>query len=430
MTVEHREEEHFQIEGGEKLHGSVRISGSKNASLAVMAAALLTSEDVTVQNVPWLADTQIMSQVLSGLGAAVTFDNGVMHINARDISRFETPYELMNRMRASIYVMGPLLARFGHARVAMPGGCAIGSRPINFHLAGFEQMGVEMNREHGDIDAHCSKLKGARIYLDFPSVGATVNLMTAAVLAEGETVIENAAEEPHILDLAWFLKSLGGHIKGAGTKTIVVEGVPKLHGCTHLMVPDQIEAGTFMVAAAITNGTVTLEEMRTADLKPIIVKLKEAGVSVTEGKNTLKVSAKKRCKPLRITTMPHPGFPTDMQAQMMALVATADGVSAIKETVWENRFMHVAELIRMGADITIQGNTAIVNGVPRLAGAKVVSTDLRAGAALVLAGLAADNTTIVYDIDHIDRGYENFEGKLTALGAKIKRVKPIGPSGA
>ena len=415
---------HYRIEGPTSLKGTVRISGSKNASLAIMAGSLLTAKDVTLKDVPHLKDVDLMADVLRWMGAKVEFEKNTMRIESREISRCETPFDLISQMRASIYVMGPLLARFGQVRIALPGGCAIGSRPVNFHLNGLQQMGAEINLDHGYIDARAKKLKGARIYLDFPSVGATSNLMMAATLADGVTVIDNAAEEPHIMDLAWFLKSLGARIKGEGTKTITVEGAPTLHGTTHTMIPDQIEAGTFMVAAAVSKGKVWLENTRSADLKSIITKLKEASVAIREQKGTLRINGKKKTTALEITTLSHPGFPTDMQPQMMAMLSTAEGVSIIKETVWENRFMHVAELCRMGADIRVQGNTAIISGKEKLTGTEVVASDLRAGAALVLAGIAAEGTTLVYSIEHIDRGYENFEGKLSSLGVKIKRISP------
>lgn len=415
---------HYIVNGGEPLKGTVSISGSKNASLPVMAATILCGEEVVLNNVPRLWDVSTMEEALMELGASVKVEDNTTIVNSRDINKYETSFELLNRMRASIYVMGPLLARFGEAKVAMPGGCAIGTRPIDYHLGGFEKMGAEITKDHGFINAKCEKLRGAKIYLDFPSVGATANLMMAAVLAEGTTVIENAAQEPHILDLEWFLKSIGGRVSGAGTSTITINGVSKLHGTTHQMIPDQIEAGTFMVAAALTNGNIVIEDARIADLKPMIEKLREAGVTIKDQKNALKVSSKKKAKALRITTLPYPGFPTDMQPQMMALLATGDGVSFIKETVWENRFMHVAELMRMGADIEIQGHTCVVNGVNQLTGSKVNATDLRAGAALVVAGLAAENTTIVYDIFHVDRGYENFDSKIRELGGTIQRVDP------
>ena len=412
----------YEVKGSTSLKGAVKVSGSKNASLPIMAASILTEGEVVLHNVPNLSDVKTMIRVLEVLGAKTAGGNGTIVLNAKDVNNFETPFELMNAMRASIYVMGPLLARFGRARVSLPGGCAIGSRPVDFHLASLEKMGAKITLEHGNIDAQCAKLKGARIYLDFPSVGATANLMMAGVLADGVTTIENAAEEPHIQDLAWFLKSIGGRIGGAGTKTVTIHGVPKLHGATHTMIPDQIEAGTFMLAAAITRGNVTIEGAQIKDLRPVIVKLLESGVQIKESKNEIKVSVKKRIKPLRIITLPHPGFPTDMQPQMMAMLAAADGVSIIKETVWENRFMHVAEFLRMGADIKLEGNSCIINGVTQLNGSKVAASDLRAGAALALAGIAADDTTTIYDIEHIERGYENFDEKLRGLGADIKRV--------
>ncbi|MFA6448954.1 MAG: UDP-N-acetylglucosamine 1-carboxyvinyltransferase [bacterium] len=411
----------FKVNGGASLKGEVAVSGSKNASLPILAAAVLTDGEVVLHNVPSLRDIRTMKLVLEELGVKITGENSTLIVNSKDISKYETPFELMNKMRASIYVMGPLLARFGKARVALPGGCAIGSRPVDFHLLGLEKMGAKLSIEHGFIEAACDRLKGARIYLDFPSVGATANLMMAGLLADGVTTIENAAEEPHIQDLAWFLKSIGGRINGAGTKTVTIHGVAKLHGAVHTMIPDQIEAGTFMLAAAITRGSVSVTGVQLKDLRPIIVKLLEAGVQVKESKNEVKVTAKKKIKPLRIITLPHPGFPTDMQPQMLALMATADGVSIIKETVWENRFMHVPEFLRMGADVKLEGNSCVISGVSQLKGSKVIATDLRAGAALVIAGIGADNTTTVYDIEHIERGYENFETKLRGLGADITR---------
>lgn len=412
----------FKIRGDTKLNGAVNISGSKNASLPVMAATLLTGGECVLRNVPNLADVSTMVRVLETLGAKIKFANNEMVINTEHVNTFETPFELMNQMRASIYVMGPLLARYGRAKVALPGGCNIGSRPVDYHIRGMQQMGVTINNDHGYIDCTCSKLKGAHIYLDFPSVGATCNLMMAGALAQGATIIENAAEEPHIVDLAWFLRSIGARVRGAGTKTVHIEGVGKLHGTEHDMIADQIEAGTFMAAAAITKSGITLQNACIRDLKPVIVKLQEAGVSIRESKNELRVSAKKKLRPLTLTTLPHPGFPTDLQPQMMALMTTIEGVSIIRETVWENRFMHVAELVRMGADITVQGNTAVVVGGAQLRGCEVSATDLRAGAALVISGLASENTTTVFNIEHIDRGYENIELKLRALGADIERA--------
>lgn len=416
--------EHYEIEGKTPLKGTVRVSGSKNACLPIMAGALLSTREITLKSVPRLKDVDTMAELLRWIGARIDFEGNTMQIDASDVNRCEAPFELMNQMRASIYVMGPLLARFGEARVALPGGCAIGSRPVNYHIHGLETMGAEVGLDHGYITAKCGKLKGARIYLDFPSVGATANLMMAAALAEGTSVIENAAEEPHIVDLAWFLKSIGARIKGEGSNTITVEGVPTLHGTSHTMLPDQIEAGTFMAAAAITGGKIWIEDARSVDLKPITVKLKEAGVTVREQKGAIRVIGKKKKQPIEIKTMPYPGFPTDMQPQMMALMTLSDGVSMIKEGVWENRFGHVAELCRMGADIRVQGNNAVINGRESLTGTEVMASDLRAGAALVLAGTAADDVTRVFNLEHIDRGYENFDKKLSALGAKIRRINP------
>ncbi|HOY63895.1 MAG: UDP-N-acetylglucosamine 1-carboxyvinyltransferase 1 [bacterium ADurb.Bin236] len=411
----------IQVNGSARLKGEVKISGNKNAALPILAAALLTEGDITLNNMPDLSDIRLMRTVLNELGAKTSFDNGVMTINARDVNKYETRFELMNQMRASIYVIGPLLARFGVARAPLPGGCAIGSRPVDFHINALVRMGATLTFDHGSMELRCAKLRGQRIYLDFPSVGATANIMMAAALAEGTTVIENAAEEPHIQDLAWFIKSIGGRVNGAGTKTISIEGVAKLHGASHTMIPDNIEAGTFMAAAAITRGNISVEGVQLKDLRPIIVKLMECGVSIKEHKNALKVVGRKKLDPLKITTLPHPGFPTDMQPQMMALLSTAEGVSIIKETVWENRFMHVAELARMGANVNVQGNTCVIIGTPQLNGSKVVATDLRAGAALVLAGLASEGPTTVYRADHIDRGYERFEEKLRGLGADVTR---------
>ena len=419
----------YRIHGGTRLNGLVDINGSKNASLPIMAACLLNSGENVLHNVPDLADVAVMARVLETLGARVTREDSTMVIDTSGVNNYQTPFELMNQMRASIYVMGPLLARYGRAKVAMPGGCAIGSRPVDYHIRGLQQMGVSMDIEHGYMDARCDRLKGVHVYLDFPSVGATANLLMSATLAQGTTIIENAAEEPHIVDLAWFLRSIGARVRGAGTKTIHIEGVGKLHGAEHDMIPDQIEAGTFIVAAAVTRGSVTVRRAGIRDLKPILVKLQEAGVSIKESKNELKVSARKKLKPVTITTLPHPGFPTDMQPQMMALLTRSDGVSIIRETVWENRYTHVAEFLRMGADIKVQGNTAIVVGGGRLVGCEVNAPDLRAGAGLVVAGLAAQNTTTVYNLDHIDRGYEAFDKRLRALGAEITRETP-GDSGA
>jgi UDP-N-acetylglucosamine 1-carboxyvinyltransferase len=413
----------FLVEKSPPLRGNVRISGAKNSALPILAASLLGTEDIILEDVPQLKDVEVMCEVLSSLGAKVEFlDKGVIKINSRDINNYETPYELMSKMRASFLVMGPLLTRLGKAKTSMPGGCAIGTRPIDLHLKGFRALGAEIDVDHGYIGAYADKLVGDRIYLDFPSVGATENIMMAAVMAEGETIIDNAAMEPEIVDLANFLNKLGAQIKGVGTSTIRIKGVKELGGATHSIIPDRIEAGTFMVAAAITKGDVIVENVITSHIKPIIAKLREAGCEVWEEEDKVRVVGTDNLKAVDIKTLPYPGFPTDMQAQFMALMSVAQGTSVIIETVFENRFMHVDELKRMGADIKIDGRSAIVQGVSELMSAPVKATDLRAGAALILAGLKADGVTEISDIHHIDRGYENIEQKFAQLGAKIYRT--------
>lgn len=411
------------VEKSPPLRGNVRISGAKNSALPILAASLLGTEDIILEDVPQLKDVEVMCEVLSSLGAKVEFlDKGVIKINSKNVNSYETPYELMSKMRASFLVMGPLLTRLGKAKTSMPGGCAIGTRPIDLHLKGFRALGAEIDVDHGYIGAYADKLVGDRIYLDFPSVGATENIMMAAVMAEGETIIDNAAMEPEIVDLANFLNKLGAQIKGVGTSTIRIKGVKELGGATHSIIPDRIEAGTFMVAAAITKGDVIVENVITSHIKPIIAKLREAGCEVWEEEDKVRVVGTDNLKAVDIKTLPYPGFPTDMQAQFMALMSVAQGTSVIIETVFENRFMHVDELKRMGADIKIDGRSAIVQGVSELTSAPVKATDLRAGAALILAGLKADGVTEISDIYHIDRGYENIEEKFTKLGAKIYRA--------
>jgi UDP-N-acetylglucosamine 1-carboxyvinyltransferase len=413
----------FLVEKSPPLRGNVRISGAKNSALPILAASLLGTEDIILEDVPQLKDVEVMCEVLSSLGAKVEFlDKGVIKINSRDINNYETPYELMSKMRASFLVMGPLLTRLGKTKTSLPGGCAIGTRPIDLHLKGFRALGAEIDVDHGYIGAYAEKLVGDRIYLDFPSVGATENIMMAAVMAEGETIIDNAAMEPEIVDLANFLNKLGAQIKGVGTSTIRIKGVKELGGATHSIIPDRIEAGTFMVAAAITKGDVIVENVITSHIKPIIAKLREAGCEVWEEEDKVRVVGTDNLKAVDIKTLPYPGFPTDMQAQFMALMSVAQGTSVIIETVFENRFMHVDELKRMGADIKIDGRSAIVQGVSELMSAPVKATDLRAGAALILAGLKADGVTEISDIHHIDRGYENIEQKFAQLGAKIYRT--------
>jgi UDP-N-acetylglucosamine 1-carboxyvinyltransferase len=413
----------IMVEKSPPLKGNVRVSGAKNSALPILAASLLGTEDIILEDVPRLKDVEVICEVLTCLGAKVDFlDEGVIKINSKNIDNYETPYELMSKMRASFLVMGPLLTRIGKTKTSLPGGCAIGTRPIDLHLKGFRALGAEIDVDHGNIGAYADKLIGDRIYLDFPSVGATENIMMAAVMAKGETIIDNAAMEPEIVDLSNFLNKLGADIKGAGTSTIRIKGVKELGGATHSVIPDRIEAGTFMVAGAITKGDVVVENVISSHIKPVIAKLREVGCEVYENGDKIRVVGNNRLKATDIKTLPYPGFPTDMQAQFMALMSICEGTSVVIETVFENRFMHVDELKRMGADIKIDGRSAIIQGVDSLMSAPVKATDLRAGAALVLAGLVADGVTEIGDIYHIDRGYDNIEEKFSKLGAKIYRV--------
>lgn len=405
-----------------RLSGSVRISGAKNAALPILAASILGTEDIVLEDVPRLKDVEIMIEVLEKLGVDVKEKDDRIIINSKNLSSYETDYDLMSQMRASFLVMGPLLARLGKTVNSLPGGCNIGSRPIDLHLKGFKALGADISMTHGDITASCEKLIGKRIYLDFPSVGATENIMTAAVLASGETIIENAAMEPEIVDLANFLNKLGAKVTGAGTNSIRIKGVEKLYGTTHQIIPDRIEAGTFMVAAAITNGDITIENVIINHMKPVVAKLEESGCEVIENGDSIRVKGSDFLKAINVKTLPHPGFPTDMQAQFMALMTQCDGSSSIIETVFENRFMHADELKKMGADIRVIDREAIVMGKNKLYGSKVMATDLRAGAALILAGLVAEGETIISNIYHIDRGYEKIEDKFRKLGANIRRV--------
>ncbi|NLO89996.1 MAG: UDP-N-acetylglucosamine 1-carboxyvinyltransferase, partial [Clostridia bacterium] len=407
--------------GGTPLEGSVRISGAKNAVLPVMAASILASGETVLREIPDLADVRTMCDLLNNLGGICRREGDGLHIDFSDVVSSEAPYEFMRRMRASILVMGPLLARTGYAKMSMPGGCAIGARPIDLHLKGLAAMGADIKKDHGWITVKAKKLMGARVYLDFPSVGATENIMMAASLADGITIIENAAEEPEIVDLANFLNSMGSRITGAGTNIIRIEGVEELNPVQHTVIPDRIEAGTFMVAAAACGGDILVENDIIDHLKPVMAKLREAGAVIEEKNSGLSVVSNPPLKAVDIKTLPYPGFPTDMQAQMMALLTTARGTSVVTETVFENRFMHVNELKRMGADIIIEGHSAVVKGVSHLTGAQVKATDLRAGAALVIAGMTAKNTTEVTGVEHIDRGYENLVEKLKNLGANIWR---------
>lgn len=410
------------VEKSPALKGSVKISGAKNSALPIIAASLLSSEVCSLEDIPALDDVDVISEVLASLGADINrTSKNSLKINSSKITNTETPYELMRKMRASFLVMGPLLARMGKARVSLPGGCAIGTRPIDLHLKGFKALGAKIDLGHGYVEAKADKLVGDKIYLDFPSVGATENIMMAATMAEGETVIENAAMEPEIVDLANFLNKMGADIKGAGTNNIKIRGVKELGGARHSVIPDRIEAGTYMVAAAITGGDVLVENVIPSHIKPVIAKLIEAGVKVEEGEDNVRVIADNGIKAVDVKTLPYPGFPTDMQSQFMALMSIAEGTSVIIETVFENRFMHVDELKRMGADIKIDGRSAIIQGTKNMMGAPVKATDLRAGAALILAGLVSEGVTEISDVYHIDRGYTDIEQKLANLGAKIYR---------
>ena len=416
--------EKLVIHGGKPLQGTVRVSGAKNAVLPIIVASMLGTTQSTLTEIPKLADVHTVCDVIASLGVHIEHpERDTLVIDAHELTSTTAPYDLVRRMRASFLVMGPLLARKGRAQISLPGGCSIGARPIDLHLKAFEAMGAVINLENGDIEATAPNgLKGAQIYLDFPSVGATENILMAASMAEGKTVLENAAEEPEIVDLATYLNSMGANIRGAGTNVIRIEGVKELHGANHAVIPDRIEAGTFMVGAAMTQGNVFVENAISEHLKPLISKLKEVGAEVQEEIDGIRVIGHAPLRPADIKTLPYPGFPTDMQAQFMALTTICQGTSVVTETVFENRFMHVDEFKRMGAKIRIEGRSAIVEGVPRLKGASVNATDLWAGAALVLAGLVADGETEVGYLYHIDRGYDNLVLKLQRLGADIVRV--------
>ena len=422
-----KEADKILIYGGRPLRGKITISGAKNAVLPIIVASLLAEGTCTIYDVPRLADVEIICDVLRELGAEIKLDtedaSAAVVINCQHLNNYEATYDYVKKMRASVLVMGPLLARFGKAKISMPGGCAIGTRPIDLHLKGLEALGVRISMDHGYLLAEASVLKGARIYLDYPSVGATENIIMAAALAEGTTIIENAAEEPEIVDLANFINSMGGKIIGAGTNVIKIEGVKSLGSTSHTVIPDRIEAGSFLVAGAITGGDLLLENVIIDHLKPVVAKLIEAGVEIVEEGTGLHVRSKGEFKPIDIKTLPYPGFPTDMQAQFMAMLALAQGTSIITETVFENRFMHAEELRRMGADIRIEGRSAVVEGTDKLMGAQVKASDLRAGAALVIAGLVAQGETTISNIFHLDRGYDDLVGKLSSVGANIIRVK-------
>jgi UDP-N-acetylglucosamine 1-carboxyvinyltransferase len=417
--------ESFLIKGGVPLHGEVTVSGSKNAALPILAATLLTDEPCVIRHVPDLSDTRFMVEILKSLGAAAEFENGTVTVHAKKIRGY-ADYELVRKMRGSICIAGPLLARLHKARISLPGGCVIGARPINLHLKGFEALGAKIKIEGGYVDASAKKLVGNSMFLGGragPTVLGTANLMMAAVLAEGVTVIESAACEPEVVDLAAFLIAMGANISGVGSPTITVTGVAKLHGAAHEVIPDRIEAATFLIAAGATNGEVTLKGARPDHLRAVIDKLGEAGVSVERSGANLVARRKTKLKPVDVTTLPYSGFPTDVQAQMMSLLALAPGISIITERIFESRFMHVSELARLGAEIEIEGPSAIVKGGRPLSGAPVMASDLRASAALVIAGLAAKGATQVNRIYHLDRGYETMDAKLRKLGARIQRVE-------
>ena len=414
--------EKLKITGNGPLNGDITVSGAKNAALPILCASLLTADTLRLTNVPQLRDVMTTQKLLQGMGARVMTDNvSEFEITGAGIDNTCAPYDLVKTMRASILVLGPTLARFGEASVSLPGGCAIGSRPVDQHIKGLEAMGADIKIEHGYVKAR-GKLKGARVLMDMVTVTGTENLLMAAVLAEGTTVLENAAREPEVTDLAECLVKMGAKISGIGTDTLVVEGVKRLHGAEHAIMPDRIEAGTFLVAGAMTRGHVVLRNAHPASMGAILDKLVEAGAVVEAGDDWISLDMKRRPKSVNIRTLPYPAFPTDMQAQFMAMNAIADGVGVVKETIFENRFMHVSELARMGANIEVEGNTATVRGVESLSGATVMATDLRASASLVIAGLVAEGETIVDRIYHLDRGYEHIEKKLNAVGAQIERI--------
>jgi UDP-N-acetylglucosamine 1-carboxyvinyltransferase len=412
----------LSIQGGVPLSGEVRVAGAKNAALPILAASLLTAAPVRITNVPRLNDVRTMLKLLERMGAKVEGEAGEVRLDARLVGEPFAPYDLVKTMRASILVLGPLLARFGEARVSLPGGCAIGERPVDLHIKGLAAMGAHVAIEAGYIHATATRLKGARIFMDTVTVTGTENLMMAACLARGETVLENAAREPEVIDLARCLIAMGARIRGHGTDVITVEGVDALFGADYAVMPDRIEAGTFLAAAAATRGTITLTEAPVASLDAVMEKLREAGAAVAAGERTIRIAMTQRPRSVSLRTAPHPGFPTDMQAQFIALNSVAEGAAHVTETIFENRFMHVQELRRLGAHIDIEGNTAMIHGVDRLTGATVMATDLRASASLVIAGLVAEGETIVDRIYHLDRGYENLETRLGALGARIARI--------
>lgn len=421
--------ERLFVEGGQTLKGSVRVSGAKNSALALIAGTLLADGVTTLSNVPHLLDVRVIAEVLGTLGAKAHLNqDGQLVVDATGVNNHVAPYDLVTKMRASFFVLGPVLARMGKAKIPLPGGCAIGSRPVDLHLKGLRALGATVQIEHGFVEAIADRLYGANIYLDYPSVGATENIMMAASLADGITVIENCAQEPEVVDLAEMLNAMGADVRGAGTETIVIHGVERLHGCEHRVIPDRIEAGTYMMAAAITRGELRIDGVRLDHMQAIVSKLTEAGVLIQAvGPESVIVKGHNDLKPVDIRTMPYPGFPTDLQAPMMALLATIPGTSMITETVFENRFLHVDELLRMGANVKTEGNVAVILGTRRLTGAPVRATDLRAGAALIIAALTAEGETAISGLHHIDRGYEGIEKKFASAGARLYRAHVADP---
>lgn len=413
----------YLVTGGKELEGVVYVSGAKNAILPIIAASLLTSDKIVLEDAPDLLDVQVMGQVIEALGGKVKRKGKKLNIEIKEIDNIEAPYDLISKMRASIFIMGPLLARKGRVRISHPGGCAIGSRPINWHIKGLELLGAQVRMDQGFLDVSASRLNGARIYLDFPSVGATENIMMAAANASGTTIIENAAQEPEIVDLANFINEMGGKIRGAGTNIIYIEGVNELHGTTHTIIPDRIEAGTFILMAAACGGEVLVRNVIPVHLQSLLAKLDEAGVIYREEDDGIRVIGKGSYNAVDIKTQVHPGFSTDLQAPFLAMLTRAKGTAMITETIFENRFMHVEELKRMGADIKIEGRSAIVQGIENIYPATVVASDLRAGAGLILAALTAHGTSEIRGIHHIERGYENIDSKLRGLGADIIKVE-------
>lgn len=416
--------ENFVINGGRELFGEVNISGAKNAAVAIIPAAILAGDVVRIENIPQISDVQLIIEILDRLGAQVKLINkDTIEIDTKNVKFQSVPYELTSSFRASYYLIGAMLGRFKKAEVAMPGGCNFGVRPIDLHIKGFEMLGARVDTVEGMVVAEADKLVGTSVYMDQVSVGATINVMLAAVLARGLTIIENAAKEPHIVDLANFLNSMGADVRGAGTDVIKIRGVEKMHGCTYSIIPDQIEAGTYMVAAAACGGDVLVKNVIPKHLESISAKLVESGAEIIEYDDAVRVTRFKPLKKCNVKTMPHPGFPTDMQPQMCVLLSIANGTSILSESVWDNRFQYVGQLLRMGASIQVDGKVAIIEGVKRLEGCEVKATDLRAGAALIIAGLLADGTTTVENIQYIDRGYEDVVAKFAALGADIRRVE-------